>query len=332
MQEITVLYPPIEPYWSGYLPVSDLHALYVETAGNPAGIPVVFLHGGPGDGARPGARRYFDPDRYRIIVFDQRGCGRSTPLAELADNTTADLVADLERIRAFLGVEAWVLFGGSWGSTLALAYAQAHPDRALGLVLWGIFLGSAPESTWLYGGGAGALFPQAYEQFASLVPQAERGDLVGAYLRRLGDSRESVRRAASDALARWEMTVLRLPPMGPMAPFVEPTFIQGAFWPDPPAVSPSALLGMHYQAHGCFLSPGQLLAGVEAIRHIPTTILSGSEDLMCPPSSAWALHLAWPQATFYQVTAAGHTSGPLTMAERLIEATDELAAALAVRP
>jgi proline iminopeptidase len=321
--EITLLYPPLEPYWSGYLAVSEVHSLYLETSGNPAGLPVVFLHGGPGDGSKPGQRRYFDPAAYRIILFDQRGCGLSTPYASIEDNTTLDSVADLEKIREFLGVESWLVFGGSWGSTLALAYAQTHPARVRGLILWGIHLGRACESEWLYQQGASLLFPEAYAAFVAGLSAAQRGDVVGSYYALLTSPDRAIRTAAAEALSHWEMAVLRLPP-----------FVPGPGSPEPaeenkielPSESASALIGMHYQAHGCFLAPpDQLLAGVETIRHIPATIIEGADDLMCPPVTADLLHQRWPEAKYFIVSNAGHSSGALGIVDRLIEATDEFA-------
>ena len=321
--EITLLYPPLEPYWSGYLAVSEVHSLYLETSGNPAGIPVVFLHGGPGDGTGPGARRYFDPAAYQIILFDQRGCGLSTPYASIEDNTTPDSVADLEKIREFLKVESWLVFGGSWGSTLALAYAQTHPVRVRGLILWGIHLARTCESRWLYQQGASLLFPEAYAAFVAGLSAAQRDDVVGSYYKRLTSPERAVRTAAAEALSRWEMTVLRLPPFVPDPGFPESTEENEIALPPESA---SALIGMHYQAHGCFLAqPDQLLDGVEAIRHIRATIIEGADDLMCPPVTAALLHQRWPEAKYFVVPEAGHSSGALGIVDRLIEATDEFA-------
>ena len=307
------LYPEIEPNASGMLPVSSLHTLYHEECGNPQGKPVVFLHGGPGGGVNARCRRFFDPAAYRIVLFDQRGCGRSTPHAELAENTTADLVADIERLRGHLGIECWQVFGGSWGSTLALAYAQMHPERVTELVLRGIFLLRRSELEWFYQQGCDALFPDAWEQYLAAIPPAEHGDLISAYHRRLTHADPAVRVAAARAWSVWEAATSFL--------HQDPAHI------DASAADAFALafarIESHYFVNAGFLEvDGQLLRDVGRIRHIPAVIVQGRYDVVCPLRSAWDLHRAWPEAGLRIVPDAGHSAFEPGNLHALIEATD----------
>ncbi|MCI0748982.1 MAG: prolyl aminopeptidase, partial [Nevskiales bacterium] len=284
---MTEPYPAIEPYRTRRLKVSALHELQVEECGNPEGRPVVFLHGGPGGGVEPWHRQFFDPQKYRAVLFDQRGCGKSTPYAELRENTTWDLVADLEKIRQALGIEKWVVFGGSWGSTLALAYAQTHPERTKALILRGIFLLRPEEICWFYQEGCSRLFPEAWQHYLRPIPESERGDLVRAYHRRLTGSDTDVRREAARAWSLWEGTTSKLLPSECLIKrFGEDAFAE-AF----------ACIECHYFVNrGFFETPNWLLENVHRIRKIPGVIVQGRYDVVCPIKSAWDLHRAWPEA------------------------------------
>lgn len=305
------LFPPIEPYQSGRLRVGGLHELYWEQSGNPRGRPVLFLHGGPGAGASPDHRRFFDPAAYRIVVFDQRGAGRSTPLGETRENTTPDLVDDIERLRALLEIERWHLFGGSWGSTLALAYAQAHPERVTALILRGIFLCRDSEVQWfLY--GLRNFFPEAWERFAGHLPEAERGDLLAGYLKRLLDPDPAVHLPAAQAWSTYEGACSTLLP--------SPETV-AAFGRERTALG-LARLEAHYFAHGIFLEEGALLAGAERLRGIPGVIVQGRYDNVCPPVTAWELARAWPEAEFQLVPDAGHSAMEPNIRRALIRATE----------
>ena len=310
------LYPEIEPYSTGTLQVSSLHRIYYEESGNPNGKPVVFLHGGPGGGTEPKQRRFFDPDAYRIVLFDQRGCGRSTPHAELRENTTWDLVADIERLRTHLQVERWQVFGGSWGSTLALAYAQTHPKRVTELVLRGIFLLRRAELLWFYQDGASALFPDAWEQFLAPIPAAERGDLMRAYYRRLTGDDLALRREAARAWSVWEAATSYLLPHPDQIDQAADDEFSLAF----------ARIEAHYFVHHGFLErEQQLLENVGRLRQIPGVIVQGRYDVVCPLHSAWQLHRAWPEADLQLVPDAGHSAfEPGTLAA-LVAATDRFA-------
>lgn len=309
------MYPEIEPYATHNLAVDDRHTLYVEECGNPNGLPVIFLHGGPGAGLSPYHRRFFDPQRYRIVLFDQRGAGRSTPFADLTDNTTWHLVADIEKIREHLEIERWVVFGGSWGSTLALAYAQTHPERALGLVLRGIFLARPAEVRWYYEeGGASWILPEKWQRFASAIPAEERHDMLDAYWRRLTSDDEAIRRAAAQAWGAWEGGGITLEE----SPATEASFAA-------PAVALSlARIEAHYFRHGAFLEPSQLLRDVEKCRHIPAVIVHGRYDIICPAKSACDLAEAWPEAELH-IVLAGHAASEPAIVDRLVEATDRMA-------
>ncbi|MEV0395124.1 prolyl aminopeptidase [Polymorphospora rubra] len=310
------LYPPIEPYATHRVDVGSGHQLHVEEAGNPAGVPVVFLHGGPGGGIAPVMRRFFDPNRYRVVLPDQRGAGRSTPLGELRDNTTWHLVDDLEVLREHLGVDAWLVFGGSWGSTLALAYAQSHPTRVTGLILRGIYLVRRSERTWIYQNGLHNLQPEEWERFVAPVPPDERDDILAAYHRRLvGDDREVARRWAG-AWMRWEAVNSSLTP--------DPSFI--AALTDDDTALPAAQILAHYVVNGGFFeSETQLLDGVDRIRHLPAVIIQGRYDLCCPPVTAFDLARRWPEATLHIVPDAGHSSLEPGTTDQLIRSTDRFA-------
>ncbi len=309
-----VLFPEIEPLRSGRLPVSDLHTLYWETAGNPAGIPALFLHGGPGAGISPKSRRFFDPERYHVVLFDQRGSGQSTPLGETRENTTDLLIEDIERLREMLGIEQWLVFGGSWGSTLSLAYAQTHPERCLGLVLRGIWLVSDEEIEWWLN-GVRNFFPREWEAFAGHVPEAERGDLLAAYSRRLESDDPAVYGPAARAWSRYEGSCLHLLPNPETA---------DAFTEDAIALG-IGRLEAHYFRHKAFLKPNQLLEGVVRIRHLPGFIVHGRYDVICPVRYAHALADAWPAAELRIEPDAGHSSYEPGIAEALVDATNRFA-------
>jgi proline iminopeptidase len=307
------LYPAIEPHRTESLKVSDLHEIHVEECGNPKGRPVVFVHGGPGGGVVPDYRRYFDPEAYRIVLFDQRGCGKSRPHASLEENTTWDLVRDMEAIRDSLDIETWVVFGGSWGSTLALAYAQTHPRRVQGLVLRGIFLLRDKEIRWFYQEGASNIFPDAWEGFLKPIPEAEREDMVGAYYRRLTSDDDAVRAEAARAWSVWEGSTSRL--------FPDPEFTK-QFSGDAFAQAFARIECHYFVNKGFFKSPNQLLETVDAIRDIPAVIVQGRYDVVCPMTTAWDLHRAWPEAAFHVVPDAGHASSEPGIVDRLIRTTD----------
>jgi proline iminopeptidase len=311
------IYPPIEAYATHRLPVSGGHELYIEEAGDPAGISVVFLHGGPGGGIDPMHRRFFDPLRYRIVLFDQRGAGRSTPHASLEHNTTWDLVDDMERIRERLSIESWHVFGGSWGSTLALAYATQHRERVLSLVLRGIFLLRQDEIQWFYQRGASEIFPDAFETYLSPIPPSERGDLLSAYHRRLTSKDPEVVKGCARAWSIWEGTTSRL--------LIDETLIERC-GVDAFAIA-LARIECHYFVHGGFFEDdGWLLGQVPRLRSIPCTIVQGRYDVVCPARSAWDLHRAWPEAKLVIVPDAGHASTEPGIVNALVSATDEMAA------
>lgn len=308
------LFPEIEPYLSGHLRVSPLHEIYYEESGKPGGRPILFLHGGPGAGLNPKQRRYFDPEFYRAVLFDQRGAGRSRPHAELEENTTDHLIADIEKLRIHLGIERWIVFGGSWGSTLALAYALRHRERVRGLILRGIFLGRKREVDWLFQGGASAFFPEAWEKFLEPIPAGERGDLVAAYGRRLASPDGETRLRAARAWSAWEMSVVRLLP--------DPEMIREAT-ADGPALS-LARLEWHYLSHGCYLpSDGWLLERAPSLAGIPCRIVQGRYDANCPPVSAWELHRALPGSELRVVPDAGHSSSEPGILSELVRAAED---------
>ena len=310
---LRTLYPEIDPYETGSLVVDPPHRLYWEQSGNPAGAPALVLHGGPGSGTSPRMRRFFDPAHWRIVMFDQRGCGRSTPNAELSGNTTWDLVADIERLRERLGIARWLVFGGSWGSTLALAYAQAHPDRVAALVLRGIFLLRRWELEWFYQDGCSAIFPDLWEEYLAPIPPAERGDLISAYHRRLTSDDPAVRLQAARAWSLWEARTSFLRE--------NPDYV-GAFDDDERALA-FARIESHYFVHGGFFDcDGQLLRDAHRLHGIPGTIVQGRYDVVCPPRSAWDLHRAWPQAQLRIVPDAGHAAFEPGITHELVAATD----------
>jgi proline iminopeptidase len=312
----TELFPALEPYRRGRLKVSALHTLYFEECGNPAGRPLVFLHGGPGGGCDSAQRRYFDPRKWRIVLFDQRGCGRSRPHAELRENTTWDLVADIERLRLHLSIDQWLVFGGSWGSTLALTYAQSHPARVSAMVLRGIFLLRATEIAWFYQHGASQLFPDAWEAYLHAIPKREHGDLLGAYYKRLTSRDGQVRRKAAQAWSVWEASTSKLVSDVNLIK----KFSRGRF------AEAFARIEAHYFVNrGFFERDDQLLHNVGRIRPIPGVIVQGRYDVVCPMRSAWDLHRAWPEAELIVVPDAGHSMSEAGIRAALIAATDRLA-------
>ncbi|MFO0756314.1 MAG: prolyl aminopeptidase [Byssovorax sp.] len=306
-------YPEIEHHRSGRLKVSDLHEIYWEESGNPQGKPVVFVHGGPGGGTEPKQRRFFDPAAYRIVLFDQRGSGKSTPHAELRENTTWDLVADMEKLREHLGIERWQVFGGSWGSTLALAYAETHPERVTELVLRGIFLLRKQEIDWFYQRGADAMFPDAWEGYLAPIPEAERGDLLHAYHRRLTSDDAAVRQEAARAWSVWEGRTSCL--------FTNEALISRTAG-DEFSLAFARIECHYFVNRGFFRTDTQLLDDVHKIRHIPTVIVQGRYDVVCPMESAWALHKAFPEADLRIVPDAGHSAFEPGNMHELILATD----------
>lgn len=317
MSERRPPYPPIEPYRSGHLETGDGHTLYWELCGNPEGTPAVVLHGGPGGGCTPFQRRYFDPLRYNVLLFDQRGCGRSTPHASLDNNTTWHLVADIERLRTMLGIEAWVVFGGSWGSTLALAYAETHPQAVRALVLRGIFTLRRAELLWYYQEGASWLFPDRWERFLAPIPEAERGDLMAAYRRRLTGDDAAERDRAARAWSLWEGTTLTLLP----DPAMEKQHGDAAF------ALAFARIENHYFVHEGWLDEGQLIRDARRLTHIPAVIVQGRYDMATPAKTAWDLHRAWPEAEFVLVEDAGHAASEPGILSALVTATDRFAGA-----
>jgi proline iminopeptidase len=307
------LYPAIEPFRHGYLRVSDVHEIYYEECGNPAGKPAVFLHGGPGAGSDKRARQFFDPQHYRIVVFDQRGCGRSRPSASLIENTTWHLVADIERLRKHLGIERWLVFGGSWGSTLALAYAEANPERVSELVLRGIFLLRYAEIRWFYQHGASEIFPDAWEAYRDAIPANERDDFLGAYHKRLVGTDQRAALAAARAWSVWEAS----------ASFLHSNGDNIKKWGEDQFALAVARIECHYFVNRGFLrSESQLLDDVPRIRHISATVVQGRYDVVCPATSAWDLHRAWPEAQLRIVPDAGHSAFETGNVHELVLATD----------
>ena len=311
------LYPDLEPYDTGMLAVDARHTLYYEQCGNPQGKPVVLLHGGPGAGCSAKMRRFHDPAKYRIVLFDQRGSGRSTPHADLVDNTTWDLVADIERLRTELGIDRWQVFGGSWGSTLALAYAETHPERVTELVLRGIFMLRRWELEWFYQEGASRLFPDAWEPYLGAIPEAERGDLIAAYHRRLTSPDEATRLAAARAWSVWEGATSFLR--------VDPAFVIGH--EDAAFALAFARIENHYFVNdGFFETQDQLLRDAARIADIPGVIVHGRYDVVCPIQNAWELHKAWPKAELVISPTAGHSAFEVENIDALVRATDAFAA------
>jgi proline iminopeptidase len=310
------LYPAIEPYNSGTLKVSDIHTIYYEESGNPQGKPVVFLHGGPGGGSLPMYRQFFAPQQWRIVIFDQRGCGKSTPHAELTENTTWDLVSDIEKLREYLKIERWVVFGGSWGSTLALAYSQTHPQSCLGLILRGIFMLRGKEIQWFYQEGASNIYPDAWAEYLQPIPVNERHDLLSAYYRRLTSPDKAIRLEAARAWSIWEGSTSKLIP----SETTKQSFGRDEF------AEAFARIECHYFVNKGFLQHEDLLlANVDRIRHLPAVIVQGRYDVVCPMITAWELHRAWQEAEFILVPDAGHSVSEPGILHALIEASDRFA-------
>jgi proline iminopeptidase len=308
------LYEPIEPFDTGKLAVSPVHTIYYEQCGNPEGKPVVFLHGGPGGGIVSDYRRFFDPQAYRVVLFDQRGSGNSTPHASLEENTTWHLVSDIERLREHLGIESWQVFGGSWGSTLSLAYSQTHPERVRELVLRGIFLCRPKEIQWFYQKGASCIFPDVWEEYEKAIPEEERGDFLNAYYRRLTSDDEAVRLEAARAWSIWEGSTSKLfPDEDTIDHFGDAKFAL-AF----------ARIECHYFMHNAFFdTDNYLIENVDKMRHIPAVIVQGRYDVVCPMMSAWELHRAWPEAELRVIPDAGHSATEPGIISALVEATDK---------
>lgn len=296
---MTDLFPEIEPYQTGRLKVSSIHEIYFEEAGNPEGQPILFVHGGPGGGIEPSYRRFFDPKHYRIVLFDQRGCGKSTPYADLRENTTWDLVADIEKLRAHLGIEQWIVFGGSWGSTLSLIYAETHPGRVNGLILRGIFLCRKEEIRWFYQNGASFIFPDAWDAYFNHIPPEERHDLVHAYYKRLTSEDDKTRVEAAKTWSTWEGATSRLIPDSKMIEHSGLEEFAVAF----------ARIECHYFTNGIWLErDNQIIEDIGKIRHIPCEIVHGRYDVVCPVKNAWDLHKAWPESRLHITPDAGHSA------------------------
>lgn len=308
-------YPEIKPYVTHQLRVDAVHTLYIEESGEPDGIPILFLHGGPGLGCRPFHRRFFDPNRYRIILFDQRGCGRSAPHAELEANDTGHLISDIETVRDLLGINEWMVFGGSWGSSLALVYAEAHPNRILGLVLQGIFLCRKWEIEWICQEGVNRLYPDYWQDYVSIVPEAERSGMLQAYYRRLTGKDELARMAAAKAWSLWKARTTN--------PLSAKQTID--YFSDPHVALSLARIESHYLINNIFLESNQLLDDAHRISDIPGIIIQGRYDLVCPMESAWDLHLAWPKSELKIMDSAGHSVDEPGIAKALVLATDYFA-------
>ena len=313
------LYAEIHPYVSHTVAVELPHKLHVEECGNPHGIPVLFVHGGPGAGCEDYHRRFFDPDRYRIILFDQRGCGRSSPHAELQGNTTQALVSDMETIREHLGIDKWLLFGGSWGSTLSLVYAETHPERVSGMILRGIFLCRPQEIQWFYQQGAGRLFPDFWEDYLAPIPAGERDDMVSAYYRRLTGDNEMERMAAAKAWSLWEGCTSTLKPSEAVVDH----------FANPYTALSLARIECHYFMHDTFLEPDQILRDAERLKGIPGVIVHGRYDVVCPLDNAWQLHQRWPDAELKIIPDAGHSASEPGTVDALVQATIDFAERLA---
>jgi len=305
------VFPPIEPYRNGYLSVDDLHTLYWEECGNPNGVPVLFLHGGPGAGLSPKHRQFFDPKYYRIVLFDQRGAGQSRPLGEVRQNTTQLLIADIEQLRQSLDIAQWLVFGGSWGSTLALAYGQAHPQYCTGFVLRGIFLCTRAEIDWFFN-GIQWFFPKEFDQFVSDIPAAERANLLQAYAKRLFGNDPTQSLQAARTWSRFEGSCLHL---------LQHPEVADQFGTDAVALGVGRLEA-HYFLHDAFLTDDQLIGNIDHIRHLPAAIIQGRYDVVCPIRSAWRLHQAWPEASFQIIEDAGHAAFEPGIASALVAATE----------
>jgi proline iminopeptidase len=309
-----VLFPHIEAHTEGKLQVSEIHTIAWERSGNPDGIPVIVIHGGPGGGSQPSYRRYFNPEKFDIIQFDQRGCGQSTPYAELEDNNTHASVSDLEVLREHLEIDKWHVFGGSWGSTLSLIYAQNHPNRALSLVLRGIFMCRKGELQWFYQDGASHIFPDAFDSYRDHIPEPEQHNLIEAYYSRLTSGDAEIRRAAAREWTRWEMATSRL--------FPDPEYLEKA--EDLDFAVAFARIECHYFINAIFVEEAHILNNVSKITSIPTTIVQGRYDVVCPTKSAWELHKALPNSNLIIVPDAGHSMGEVSIARELVAATDSI--------
>ncbi len=305
------LYPPVEPHASGFMAVDGGHAIYWETCGNPQGIPALFLHGGPGGGCSAQSRRFFDPARYRVILFDQRGCGRSTPAGSLESNTTAHLIDDIDALRRVFGIDRWLLLGGSWGTTLALAYALHYLLHVSALVLRAVFTARRAEIDWLYHGGAAHIFPEAWTRFATFIPERERNHLLRAYHARLTSPDDAMVNSSARAWCVWEDALATLLP-GPLVA-------------EPIALRSLARIEAHYFIHRAFLEEGELIASAPRLRGIPGVIVQGRYDAVTPPATAWELHQSWPGSRLCIVPDAGHASSEPGIARELVNATDEFA-------
>ncbi len=314
---VQYLYPPLDPFDQRMMEVGDGHQIYVEQSGNPDGVPVIVLHGGPGGGCSPAMRRYFDPNVYRVVLFDQRGCGKSRPHASVKDNTTWHLVADIERIRDALEIEEFIVFGGSWGATLALIYAISHPDRVAHLVLRGVFLSSQAELDWFYGGGAGQFWPEPWARFRDMIPEDERGDMIAAYHKRLfsGDLVQEIKFA--QAWSVWENALASVYSNG-----------QGGEPPGDYARAFARLENHYFVNKGFLVCDGWILKNVDKIKHIPGVIVQGRYDMICPPQRAWELAKAWPEADLRMIRNAGHALSEPGISSELVSAMDRIAAQL----
>jgi len=306
------VFPEIEPYRTGTLAVDELHTLYWEECGNPEGQPVLFLHGGPGAGTSPSHRRFFDPAHYRIVLFDQRGAGKSTPLGEYRYNTTPLLIEDIEKIRVMLGIQQWLVFGGSWGSTLALAYGEAHPERCLGFILRGIFLCTKAEVDWFVN-GMGYFYPEIHQRFAEAIPAEERGDLLQAYVKRLFCDDPATYMEAARNWSRYEGSCLFLKPQAEAIASFESDEVSLGI----------GRLEAHYMLHGAFMEDDALIRNIARIRHLPAVIVQGRYDVICPPVSAYRLHQAWPEAAYHVIGDAGHAAMEPGIASALVQATED---------
>ena len=315
MEYERTLYPEIEPYETGMLDVGEGHSLYWERCGKPGAKPAVFLHGGPGGGMSPAHRRQWNPELYDVLLFDQRGCGKSTPFAEIENNDTWRIVEDIERLRKMCGHEKWQVFGGSWGATLALAYAESYPERTSEIVLRGVFLARAQEKSWLYEYGASEIMAEQWDQFTGLIPEEERGDLVRAYHKRLTSDDEATRLAAAREWSLWEGSVATLLPNEDLMSDFE----------DPAKAVPFARICARFFLEDFFLEENQLLRGIDKIRDIPGIIVQGRHDTCTPPAAAWAVKKAWPECDLRIVHDAGHSAGEPGIIDGLVQATDELA-------
>ena len=311
--ELNNYFPEIKPYQTEFLKVSEIHNIYVEQCGNPNGRPILFLHGGPGGGCNSDHRRFFDPNHYRIILFDQRGSGRSTPAAELKENTTWDLVSDIEKIREHLNIKDWIVFGGSWGSTLALSYTIKHTEKVKGLILRGIFLCRPSEIKWFYQEGASQIFPDAWETYYNYIPADERHDFVTAYYKRLTHTNADIRLQAAKIWSQWEAATSRL--------FVDQKAVQE--FEEPIYALQFARIECHYFTNNSFFETTNfLLENISKIRHIPSAIVQGRYDVVCPAKSAWELHKAWPESKLHIIADAGHAAGEPGIKSKLIEMTN----------